>query len=148
MKVILTQDIRGKGKKGELVEVSDGYGRNYLLPRKLAVEANAENLNQMKTQQAAKEHRIELEKAAAREAAEKLSRTSVTLQARAGAGGKLFGAVTAGDVAEAVNAANGTEITKQMVLLPDPIRTAGNYAVKIRLYTEITAEVKVTVEAV
>lgn len=147
MKVILQQDVRGQGKKGQLVEVSDGYGRNFLLPRKLAVEANAENLNVMKTQAEAKAHQIALEKAAAQEDARKIASNPVTLRIKAGQNGRLFGAVTAGDVADAVNAACGTSVAKQKVAMDEAIKNPGTYTVKIRLYPEVTAEVKVTVLA-
>ncbi|MBR3692876.1 MAG: 50S ribosomal protein L9 [Clostridia bacterium] len=147
MKVILTQDVRGKGKKGELIEASDGYCRNFLLPRKLAVEANAENLNVMKTQQAARDHKNALEKAAAEADAKKLSAITVTLKAKAGSGGRLFGAVTAGDVAEAINRTAGTDIAKQKVVLSETIKVAGTYTVKVKLYPEIAADVKVQVIA-
>ena len=147
MKVILQQDVRGQGKKGQLIEASDGYARNFLLPRKLAVEANAENLNVMKSQQAARDHKAALEKAAAEEDAKKISATAVTLRVKAGAGGKLFGAVTANDVAAAVNAACGTELAKQKIVLEEPIKVAGSYKIKARLYPEVTAEITVNVLA-
>ena len=147
MKVIFQQDVRGQGKKGELIEASDGYCRNFLLPRKLAVEANAENLNVMKTQQAARDHKAALEKAAAEADAKKLAATSVSLKAKGGASGKLFGAVTAGDVADAINRAAGTDISKQKVVLSEPIKIAGTYTVKVKLYPEIAADVKIQVIA-
>ena len=145
MKVILQQDVKGQGKKGQMVEVSDGYGRNFLLPRKLAVEATAENINTMKMQDKAKKARAAEEKAAAEAAAEKLKNCQVKIPARAGQGGKLFGAVTGKEISEALKAQYGLEIAKSQLVLTTPIKSFGSYEVKCRLGSEVSGTVYVLV---
>ena len=120
MKVILQQDVKGHGKKGQLVEVSDGYGRNFLLPRKLAVEATAENLNTMKMQDKAKAARLAEEKAQALALVEQLKSCPVKIPARAGQGGKLFGAVTAKEISEALKAQYGLDVKRAAWWWPSP----------------------------
>ena len=116
MKVIFTADVRGQGKKGEMKEVSDGYGRNYLLPRKLAVEATADNLNTMKQQEKANAARMAAEKAKAEESAKQLESAVVKIAAKAGAGGKLFGAVTSKEISEALKAQHGIEVDSKKIV--------------------------------
>ncbi len=145
MKVILQQDVRGQGKKGELKEVSDGYARNFLFPKKLAIEATADNINTMKLQEKAKQAQIAKEKAAAKEAAEKLKDCSVKISAKAGNNGKLFGAVTSKEISDALAAQHGIEIEKNKIVQADPIKTYGSFEVKVKLGYEISATLKVMV---
>lgn len=145
MKVILTQDVRGQGKKGQLLEVSDGYARNYLLPRNLAMQATNDNLNALKLKEKAKAAQIEKEKAAAKETAEKLEGLIVTLKAKAGAAGKLYGAVTSMEVAEALAEQHGIEIEKNKIVMTDPIKTFGSYELKCKLGHEISGKINLLV---
>ncbi len=144
MKLILKQDVKGTGKKGELVNVSDGYGRNYLLPRGLAVEANAQAMGEMKAKQEAAAHKIEMEKQAAREAAALLEGKTVKLTAKAGASGKLFGAVTSKEVSEAIKKQFGADVDKRKIAMED-IKAFGVFSAQIKLYTGIAATVHVVV---
>ena len=136
MKVILQQDVKGQGKKGQMIEASDGYARNFLLPRKLAVLATAENINTMKMQEKAKK---------AQEAAEKLKECMVKLTAKAGNGGRLFGAVTTKEISEGLKAQYGIDIPKQKLVLEDPIKAFGSYQVKAKLGFEVVGTVYVSV---
>ncbi len=145
MKVILQQDVKGQGKKGQMVDVSDGYARNYLLPRKLAVIATAQNLNTMKQQEKARKAQQAAEKANAEETAKKLEGILVKVAARAGEGGRLFGAVTAKEISEALAAQHGIEIPKTRLVLDDPIKSCGSYTLKARLGYEITGTLNVLV---
>ncbi len=145
MKVILQQDVKGHGKKGQLVEVSDGYGRNFLLPRKLAVEATAENLNTMKMQDKAKAARLAEEKAQALALVEQLKSCPVKIPARAGQGGKLFGAVTAKEISEALKAQYGLDVNKSRLVVAEPIKSFGSYEIKCKLGNEISGTVYVLV---
>ena len=145
MKVILQQDVRGQGKKGQLVEVSDGYARNFLLPKKLAVPATAENLNTMKQQEKARQAQMAAEKAEAQALAEKLKSIQVKLTAKAGEGGRLFGAVTSKEIAEALSAQHGLNIAKTKLVLDEPIKSCGGYQIKAKLGYEIMGTVKVMV---
>lgn len=145
MKVILQQDIKGQGKKGQLKEVSDGYGRNYLLPRGLAIEATADNLNTMRLKDKARQAQIAREKAQAQAYAEKLSAVVVHLKARAGAGGKLFGSVTSKEISEALAAQHGITVEKNQIVQTEPIRQYGSYQIKCRLGYEITGTINVMV---
>ena len=145
MKVILQQDVRGQGKKGQLVEVSDGYARNFLLPKKLAVPATAENVNTMKQQEKARQAQMAAEKAEAQALAEKLKSIQVKLTAKAGEGGRLFGAVTSKEIAEALSAQHGLNIAKTKLVLDEPIKSFGGYQVKAKLGYEIMGTVKVMV---
>ena len=145
MKVILQQDVRGQGKKGQLVEVSDGYARNFLLPKKLAVPATAENVNPMKQQEKARQAQMAAEKAEAQALAEKLKSIQVKLTAKAGEGGRLFGAVTSKEIAEALSAQHGLNIAKTKLVLDEPIKSCGGYQIKAKLGCEIMGTVKVMV---
>ena len=145
MKVILQQDVRGQGKKGQLVEVSDGYARNFLLPKKLAVPATAENVNTMKQQEKARQAQRAAEKAEAQALAEKLKSIQVKLTAKAGEGGRLFGAVTSKEIAEALSAQHGLNIAKTKLVLDEPIKSCGGYQIKAKLGYEIMGTVKVMV---
>lgn len=145
MKVIFNEDVKGQGKKGELKEVSSGYARNYLLPRKLATEATADNLNAFKLKEKAKAAQIAKEKAQAAEYAEKLSAVQVTIRAKAGANGKLFGAVTSQEISEALKEQFGMEIEKNKIVQPEPIKAYGSYTVKVKLGYEISGNVNLLV---
>ena len=145
MKVILQQDVRGQGKKGQTVEVSDGYARNFLLPRKLAVAATADNMNAMKIKEKARLAQLERDKAAAIELAHQLEGISVKIPAKAGGAGKLFGAGTSKEIAEALSAQHGITIEKNKIVQAEPIKTFGTFSVKCKLGFEITGMVNVIV---
>lgn len=145
MKVIFNVDVKGQGKKGEMKEVSDGYARNYLLPRKLAMEANADNLNAYKLKEKAKAAQIAKEKAAAQETAAKLSGIQVKIAAKAGNAGKLFGSVTSKEISEGLREQFGIEIEKQKIVQAEPIKSFGTFEVKCKLGYEITGTVSVLV---
>ena len=145
MKVIFTQDVKGSGKKGETKNVADGYARNMLLPKGLAVEATPENLNLLKGQQASAQHKIDVDKANANEARTKLHEKTVTIKAKAGTGGRLFGSVTAAQVAQAVTEQYGVKVDKKKVTLNSEIKAFGTFSTEIRLYSGISATVTVEV---
>lgn len=145
MKVVLLQDVKSIGKKGELVNVSDGYARNFLLPKKLAVPANADNMNKMIMQDKAKKAQMEAEKAEAQATAEKLKELMVKIPAKAGAGGRLFGAVTSKEISEALQAQFGLNIAKSKIVQDEPIKSFGTYQLKCKLGYEITGTVNVVV---
>lgn len=145
MKVILQQDVRGQGKKGQLIEASDGYARNYLLPRKLAVLATAENVNTMKMQEKAKLAQQAAEKAEAEAVAAKLKDLSVKVVAKGGSNGRLFGAVTSKEIADALSAQHGITINKSKLVQEEPIKAFGGYELKVKLGYEITGTLKVVV---
>ena len=145
MKVILQKDVRGQGKKGQMIEVSDGYARNFLLPKKLAVPATTDNINTMNQLEKAKREREAKERQAALELAAKLKDMPVHVKAKAGAGGRLFGSVTTKEISEAIKAQLGYDIAKTK-LVSEPIKAFGTYEVKCKLGYEITGVVKVTVK--
>ena len=145
MKVIFNVDVKGQGKKGEMKEVSDGYARNYLLPRKLASEATADNINTMKLKEKAKAALIAKEKAEAEENAKRLSAITVTIRAKAGGAGKLFGSVTSQEISDALREQHGINIEKNKIVQAEPIKTFGSYTVKAKLGYEISANVSVLV---
>lgn len=145
MKVILKQDVQGSGKKGQLVEVSDGYARNFLLRKGLAVEATAQAMNELKNRENAEKHRIEVEKQNARDIASKLEGKTVKLTAKAGAGGKLFGSVTGKEIAEAIGAQFGVEVEKRKLVLDADIKTFGTFPVELKLNYGIGAKLYVAV---
>lgn len=142
MKVILLQDIKGKGKKGQCLEASDGYARNYLLPRKLAVEANADNLNTMRMNDKAAAEKAAKERAEAMDIAKKLKELTVTVTAKGGGAGRLFGAVTSSEIADALKAQSGIVIDKRKIVVEEPIKNVGTYTLKCKLGYEITGELK------
>jgi large subunit ribosomal protein L9 len=145
MKVILQQDVKGHGKKGQMVEVSDGYARNFLLPRKLAVEASAENINTMKMQDKAKKAREAEEKAQAEALAERLKSCQVKISARAGQGGKLFGSITSKEIAEELKKQYDLDVNKSKIVQNDPIKAFGAYEIKCKLGYEVTGTIYVLV---
>ena len=145
MKVILQQDLKGSGKKGEMINVSDGYARNYLLPRGLAIEANAQAMGEMKARQAAAEHRAAAEKQAAQELCDQLKGKTVKIAAKAGQGGKLFGSVTSKEIAEAVERQFGTKLDKRKIVMDSDIKSFGSYTVQVKLHPGIAADLYVVV---
>ena len=145
MKVIFNVDVKGQGKKGEMKEVSDGYARNYLLPRKLANEATTDNINAMKLKEKAKAAQIAREKEQALENAKKLDAVMVTIRAKAGNGGKLFGAVTSQEISDALKEQHGIEIEKNKVVQAEPIKTYGVYDIKAKLGYEISGTIHIQV---
>ena len=146
MKVILTQDIRGKGKRGQMIEVSDGYARNYLLPKKLAQEANADNLNTMRMNDKATQERQAKERAEALEISKKMKDFTVTVTAKGGGAGRLFGSVTNTEIADALEQQQSIKLDKRKLVLDEPIKTTGVYTVKCKLGYEITGDLKVEVK--
>ena len=146
MKVILTQDIRGKGKRGQMIEVSDGYARNYLLPKKLAQEANADNVNTMKMNDKATAERQAKERAEAMDISKKMKDFTVTVTAKGGGAGRLFGSVTNTEIAEALEQQQKIKLDKRKIVLDEPIKTTGLYTVKCKLGYEITGDLKIEVK--
>ncbi len=145
MKVILQQDVKGQGKKGQLIEASEGYARNYLLPRKLAIAATADAINTMNLKEQARRAEEARQKEAAMAAAEQLKALLVKIPAKAGTGGRLFGAVTTKEISDALKAQHNVDIPKQKLVLDDPIKSFGTYQVKARLGFEISGTVNVLV---
>lgn len=145
MKVILQKDIKGQGKKGELKEVSDGYGRNYLIPRGLAVEATADNLNTMRLKDKARQAQIAKEKALAQEYAERLGGVIVHVKAKGGEGGRLFGSVTSQQISDALMDQHGMKIEKNQIVQTEPIKQFGTYQIKCKLGHEISGVINVMV---
>ena len=145
MKVILQQDVKGQGKKGQLIEASEGYARNYLLPRKLAIAATADAINTMNLKEKARRAEEARQKEAAMAAAEQLKAILVKIPAKAGTGGRLFGAVTTKEISDALKAQHNVDIPKQKLVLDDPIKSFGTYQVKARLGFEISGTVNVLV---
>jgi large subunit ribosomal protein L9 len=145
MKVILTKDVKAQGKKGDIIEVSDGYARNFLLPKGLAIIADAKAVNEAKNKEASRLHKIETERAAAAECAAKLESLLVKIAAPSGADERLYGSITAKDIAEALKAQHGIEIDRRKMVLDHPIRSYGNYKVDAKLYTDVVAHINVLV---
>ena len=145
MKVILQQDVKGQGKKGQLIEASEGYARNYLLPRKLAIAATADAINTMNLKEKARRAEEARQKEAAMAAAEQLKALLVKIPAKAGTGGRLFGAVTTKEISDALKQQHNVDIPKQKLVLEDPIKSFGTYQVKARLGFEISGTVNVLV---
>lgn len=146
MEVILLEDVKALGKKGEIVKVNDSYARNCLLPKKLGLEANNKNLNDLKLQNANKA-KIEKEKLEdAKALAEKMKEMSVTLNIKSGEGGKTFGSVSTKEIAEAVKKQLGLELDKKKMVLDDPIRTLGNHIIQVKLHKDVTASLTVKVK--
>lgn len=145
MKVILKSDVKGSGKAGELVNVSDGYGRNYLLPRGLAIEANNQNLNVLKTKEQAEQHRVEVEKQNALDTAKKLEGKTVKVFAKAGQNGRIFGSVTSKEIAEAVARQFGAKVDRRRIAMEGDIKNYGTTQVEIKLFKGISAKMNVTV---
>ena len=148
MKVILLQDVKGKGKKGQMLEISDGYARNYLLPRKLAVEATADAVNTKKMNDKAAAEKEAKERAAALEISRQLRELTLVVTAKGGGAGRLFGSVTNQEIADALKAKAGITLDKRKIVISDPIKSVGTYTVQCKLGYEITAPLTVKIEEV
>ena len=145
MKVILLQDVKGKGKKGQMLEVSDGYARNFMLPKKLAIEATPDAINTMRMNDKATQERIAREKAEALATSKKLREMTVTVTAKGGGNGRLFGSVTNAEIADAL-AKQGVKLDKRKIVLNETIKNAGTYTATCKLGYEITAPLTVKIE--
>ncbi len=146
MKVILLQDVKGKGKKGQMLEVSDGYARNFMLPKKLAIEATPDAINTMRMNDKAAAEKAAKERAEAMEISKQLRAMTVTVTAKGGGAGKLFGSVTSQEIADALKAKSGITLDKRKIVLSDPIKNVGTYTVQCKLGYEITAPLTVKIE--
>ena len=146
MKVILTQDVRGQGKRGQMIEVSDGYARNFLLPRKLAQEATADNINTMRMNDKATQERQAKERAEALELRNRMKDMTVVVTAKGGGAGRLFGSATNPEVSEALAKQAGVQLDKRKIVLDEPIKSVGVYTVKCKLGYEITADLRVEIK--
>ena len=145
MKVVLLADVKGQGKKNDVINVSDGYARNFLLPRKLAVEADAKILSEIKNREESRKHRIEVETAEAKALAAKLDSILVKIPASSGADGRLYGSITAKDIAEHLEKDHGIVVDKRKISLADPIRAYGQYDLDVKLYTDVSGKLHVLV---
>ena len=145
MKVILLQDVKGKGKKGQMIEVSDGYARNYMLPRKIAVEATADAVNTMRMNDKAAAEKAAKERAEALEISKKLREMTLTVTAKGGGAGRLFGSVTNQEIADALKASSGISLDKRKIVIADQIKNVGTYTVQCKLGYEITAPLTVKI---
>jgi large subunit ribosomal protein L9 len=145
MKVLLLADVKGQGKKDQIVEVSDGYARNFLFPKKLAVPADAKVMSEAKSKEEAKQFRLKEEKAAAKALADKIGALTVKITASSGADGRLYGSVTSKDIAEKLKEQHKIDIDKRKLVLNDNIKAYGTYEIEVKVYPEITAKLKVMV---
>lgn len=145
MKVVLLQDVKGSGKKGDLVQVSDGFARNFLFPRSLAKEANAQVMNELKNSQEAKEYHIRKETEDAKDAAKAISGKTLKITAKAGQGGRMFGAVTAKEIGEELKRMFGVNVDKRKIVLENDIKTYGTYECEVKLYAGVSAKIYVMV---
>ena len=145
MKVILTADVKGQGKKDQMIEVSDGYARNFLLPKKLAIPADSKSINEMKNKEASKQHKIDVEKQNALEIAKKLEDILVVFEYSAGPDKKLYGSVTSKDIAEELAKKHGITIDKRRISLPVPIKSYGRFSADVQLFTGVSGKIHVEV---
>lgn len=145
MKVVLLEDVKSLGKKGDIVEVSEGYARNFIIPKKKGVEANQENLNTLKLQKANEEKIAKEKLEAAKELAAKLNEASVSLTIKGGKDGRTFGSVSSKEIEEAIKSQLGLEIDKKKLVIAESIKTFGNHEVKVKLHKDVTAALKVKV---
>ena len=148
MKVILLQDVKGKGKKGQMIEVSDGYARNFMLPRKVAIEATADAVNTMRMNDKAAAEKAARERAEALEVSKKLRAMTVVVKAKGGGAGRLFGSVTNQEIADSLEKASGIKLDKRKIVISDPIKSVGTYTVNCKLGYEITAPLTVKIEEI
>ena len=146
MKVILLQDVKGKGKKGQMLEVSDGYARNFMLPKKIAIEATPDAINTMRMNDKAAAEKAAKERPEAMEISKKLRELTVTVTAKGGGAGKLFGSVTNQEIADALKAATGITLDKRKIVIADPIKNVGTYTVTCKLGYEISAPLTVKIQ--
>lgn len=147
MKVILLQDVKGTGKKGQIVEVSDGHGRNFLLPRKLAAEASKANINELDAKQKQAEHKQQKELDAAQALAAQLKEKRVRIPVRVGESGKMFGSVSNKEIAEALQSQANITVDKKKIVLAEPVKTTGSYTAQVKLYAQVAAELHFDVVA-
>ncbi len=145
MKVILTKDVKSQGKKGECIDVSDGYARNFLLPKGLAIIAGAKEINELKNRESAEKFRIETERNEAKQLAEKLNSVVVKISATAGVEGKLYGSVTSMEISETLAKDTGIVIDKRKIVMGDTIKAFGSYTFDVKLYAEVTGKLNVIV---
>ena len=145
MKVIITQDIKKIGKKGEIINASDGYAKNFLFPQKLAVQADAQNLNELKAKQASEKHKKELETEEAKKIAEQIKQIKITIKAKIGENQKLFGSITSKEIAEQIENQIKIKIDKKKITLKDPIKTIGEYPIEIKLYEGVSLKTTVQI---
>ena len=148
MKVILMQDVKGKGKKGQMIEVSDGYARNYMLPRKIAMEATTDAVNTMRMNDKAAAEKAAKERAEALETYKKLKEMTLVVKAKGGGAGRLFGSVTNQEIADALAKNSGIKLDKRKIVISDPIKSVGTYTVTCKLGYEITAPLSVKIEEI
>lgn len=146
MKIILLQDVKTLGKKGDIIEANDGYARNYILPKKIGIEANAKNMNDLKLQKANKEKVAQENLDAAKAFAQDLETKEVVLTMKAGEGGRVFGSVSSKEIAQAFKEQCSIEIDKKKIVLTDPIKTFGIFEVKVKLHPQVTGTLKVKVK--
>ena len=145
MKVILTQDVKGQGKKDQVINVSDGYARNFLFPKKLAVPADAGALNDVKNKEAAKQHKIDTERQEAKDIAAKLQSITVKFIYAAGPDKKLYGSVTSKDISEALEKEHGIVIDKRKITIAEPIKSFGTFSVDVKLYNDVSGKINIVV---
>lgn len=145
MKVILQQDVKGKGKKGQMIDVSDGYARNYMLPRKIAMEATADAINTMRMNDKATQERQARERAEAMELAKRMKAMTLTVYAKGGGAGRLFGSVTSQEIADALQS-QGITLDKRKIVIDEPIKNVGTYTIRCKLGYEITAQLTVQIQ--
>ena len=145
MKVLMLADVKGQGKKDQIVEVSDGYARNFLFPKKLAVPADNKAMSEAKSKEEAKQFKLKEEKAAAQALADQLSKLTVKITATSGADGRLYGSVTSKDIAEKLKEQHKVDVDKRKLVLSENIKAYGTYEVEVKVYPEVTAKLKVTV---
>ena len=145
MKVILTQDVKGQGKKDQIVEVSDGYARNFLLPKKLAIPADASAVNVVKSKEASKQHKLDVEKKQAQDIAEKLKSITVTFVYAAGPDKRLYGSVTSKDIAEALKKEHNIDIDKRKIILNENIKSFGSFTADVKLFTDVVGKINIKV---
>jgi large subunit ribosomal protein L9 len=146
MKVVLTQDVKGQGKKGQVINVSDGYARNFLFPKGLATEASASTMNDLKNKEASKQYKIATEKAAAEELAKKMAEINLEIKIACGADGRLYGSVTSKEISEKLQEVYKISIDKRKIMLDRPIKEYGTTQLDVKLYTEVIGKLKVTVK--
>ena len=145
MKVILTQDVKSQGKKDQIIEVSDGYARNFLFPKKLAIPADAKAVNEAKNKEASRLHKIEVEKQQAKDIAAKLDTVLVKIKGKSGADGRLYGAITPKDIADTLMKDFSIDIDKRKINVPEPIKTFGKFELEVKLYNEVTGKIHLLV---
>ena len=148
MKVILLQDVKGQGKKGQLIDVSDGYARNFLLPRKLAQEATADNINTMKMNDKAQQEKRQREREQALALSKELKEMTLVVAAKGGGAGRLFGSVTNAEISDALAKQKNIQLDKRKIVLDEPVKNVGTYTVRCKLGYEVTAELRVEIQEI